>query len=133
MAKHYLAKTEPSTYSIDDFCVDQETLWDGVHNYEAINVIKLMNIGDLVYIYHSVKDKKIVGVAEIIGKPFKNESDQRYSWAVRMKFVKKVNGPTLSEIKNAPNMNSFKLVTHSRLSVMPVPEHVVKWIESQLT
>ena len=130
---YFLAKTEPSTYSIDDLQRDGTTIWDGVHNYEAINVIKSMQPGDKVYIYHSLTDKKIVGIAEVCGEPFENTKDPRFSWAVEFKFVKKAVGPTLSDVKNEPDLKNFKLVTHSRLSVMPVPPNAVAWIEEKLT
>jgi predicted RNA-binding protein with PUA-like domain len=51
--KYFLAKTEPATFSIADFEAEGETLWDGVHSYEAMNNIKLMTSGDKVFIYHS--------------------------------------------------------------------------------
>jgi len=40
MSNIFLAKTEPNTFSIDDFEKEKITLWDGVHNYQAIKVIK---------------------------------------------------------------------------------------------
>jgi predicted RNA-binding protein with PUA-like domain len=132
MRKYFLAKTEPSTYSIDDLEKEIETVWDGVHNYEAINYIKLMSEGDFVYIYHSMKDKKIVGLAEVAGKPFENKDDPRHSWAVRMRFVSKLDGPTLAEFKADKTLPTFKLVTHSRLSVMEVPDQVVSWISARV-
>jgi predicted RNA-binding protein with PUA-like domain len=127
---YYLAKTEPSTYSISDFEKEKTTIWDGVHNYEAINVIKTMNPGDRVYIYHSMTDKKIVGLAEVIEPPFENTDDPRFSWAVKLKFIKRLNGPSLADIKQDPGLSSFKLVSHSRLSVMPVPTIAVDMIEA---
>lgn len=129
--KNYLVKTEPSTYSIDDFMRDETTVWDGVHNYEAINNIKLMQIGDRIYVYHSMKDKKIVGLAEVVSLPYENKADDRFSWAVKLKFLQKINGPSLSEVKQIEKFAKFKLVTHTRLSVMSVPNDVVNWINSR--
>lgn len=127
---YFLAKTEPSTYSIDDFEKEKLTLWDGVHNYEAINYIKTMKAGDLVYIYHSIKDKKIVGLAQVDDEPFENKADARFSWAVTLKFVKKFDGPTLAEFKQNPDFAKFKLVTHSRLSLMSMPAEIATWVDS---
>lgn len=127
---YYLAKTEPGTYSIDDLETDGTTLWDGVHNHQAIAYIKQMQPGDHVFIYHSVKEKKVVGEAEVMGKPFENKNDPRFSWAVELKFIKKFNGPTLSDCKANPVCNGFKLVTHSRLSTMSVPDDVASWISA---
>ena len=50
---YFLAKTEPSTYSIDDLKRDKKTEWDGVRNPAAVNAIKSMKPGDKVIIYHS--------------------------------------------------------------------------------
>lgn len=125
---YFLAKTEPSTYSIDDLVREGETLWDGVHNFQAINVIKDMRIGDRVFIYHSMTGKKIVGEAEVSSEPFENTADSRKSWAIRLKFLRKFDGPTLADFKAEPACKDFKLVTHSRLSVMPVPTSALKMI-----
>ncbi len=125
---YFLAKTEPSTFSIDDFEAENETLWDGVHNFQAINVIKDMRVGDRVFIYHSITGKQIVGDAEVTSEPFENTADPRKSWAVKMKFIRKFNGPSLADFKAEPSCKDFKLVTHSRLSVMPVPESAMKLI-----
>ena len=127
---YFLAKTEPSTYSIDNLEKEKLTLWDGVHNYEAINYIKTMKPGDMVYIYHSMKDKKIVGLACVDGEPFENKADKRFSWAVTLRFISKFDGPTLSQFKQNPDFAKFKLVTHSRLSVMSMPAEVATWVES---
>lgn len=125
---YFLAKTEPSTYSIDDFEKEGTTLWDGVHNHQAITVIKTMHIGDRVFIYHSMSDKKIVGEAEVIGEPFLNSSDERFSWAVEMRFLRRINGPSLQDFKAEPMFANFQLVRQSRLSTMVVPQEVAEWI-----
>lgn len=130
--KYFLAKTDPDTYSIDTFEKEVETVWDGVHNHQAINVIKTMRPGDIVYIYHSMEGKSIVGLAEVTGEPFENTSDPRFSWAVRMKFVKRTNLVTLKEIKSEPSLADFLLVRHSRLSTMPVPNDVAAWLNERI-
>jgi predicted RNA-binding protein with PUA-like domain len=130
--KYFLAKTDPDTYSIEDFEKEAETIWDGVHNHQAINVIKTMSPGDIVYIYHSMQDKSIVGLAEVAGEPFENTSDPRFSWAVRMKFIKRTNPVTLKEIKAEPLLGEFLLVRHSRLSTMPVPNDVANWLNDRI-
>lgn len=126
--QYYLAKTDPETYSIDDFEKEETTLWDGVHNYQAINVIKTMQVGDRVFIYHSMSDKAILGIAEVVDPPFHNTSDPRFSWAVRLKFLKRTHPVSLAEIKNEPAMKDFKLVTHSRLSTMHIDEKHLNWL-----
>jgi predicted RNA-binding protein with PUA-like domain len=52
--KHWLMKSEPETYSIDDLKRDKKTLWEGVRNYQARNfMMKDMQVGDEVLFYHS--------------------------------------------------------------------------------
>ena len=45
---HFLAKTDPETYSIDDLKKDGTTEWDGVRNASAVGFIKTMRPGDTV-------------------------------------------------------------------------------------
>ena len=130
---HFLVKADPEDYSIQDLQREGETLWDGVHNYQAINVIKTMRPGDHVYIYHSMSQKAVVGEAEVVGKPFQNTADPRFSWAVTLKFKRIFDNPiSLADIKGAPELREFILVRHSRLSVMPVPEDVHEWLASRV-
>ena len=49
---HWLVKTEPNVYSIDDLARDRSTDWSGVRNYQARNFLKAMAVGDQVLIYH---------------------------------------------------------------------------------
>jgi predicted RNA-binding protein with PUA-like domain len=132
---YFLGKTEPAEdYSIDDLARDGETLWDQVHNYQAIGFIKSMQVGDKMFIYHSGKDKAIVGLAEVCSEPFENKDDPRFSWAVRVKFIQKYNKTiTLKEIKAEPLMADFLLVRNPRLSVMPVSVQQAKWLRERLT
>ena len=97
---YFLAKTDPDTYSIDDFVHEGQTLWDGVHNNAAILFIRQMKPGDKVYIYESMSTKAIVGLAEVTNEPYENIADPRRSWAVKMKLLKKYNNPvTLKQVK----------------------------------
>jgi predicted RNA-binding protein with PUA-like domain len=126
--KYYLAKTDPDTYSVDQFQKDSKTIWDGVHNYQAINAIKRMLPGDMVFIYHSMSDKAILALAKVIGEPFENKNDPRFSWAVEIEFMRKTQPITLSEMKSADELKNFLLIKNPRLSTMEVPEEVANWI-----
>ena len=132
---YWLVKADPeSDYSLDDLQKDGSTLWDGVHNFQAINFIKTWVPGDKIYIYHSQKEKAIVGLAEVASLPSENKADTRTSWAAWIKFVKKFDTPvTLSQIKSEPGNKDFLLVRNPRLSVMPVPESVNVFLESKLS
>jgi predicted RNA-binding protein with PUA-like domain len=128
----FLVKTDPETYSIEDFEKDGETEWDGVHNYQAINNIKMMQPGDKVYVYLSMSSKSIVALAKVVSEPYENKTDPRFSWAVSLKFIRRTKPVTLSEIKAEPKLKNFLLVRHSRLSVMPVDETADAWLKEQI-
>lgn len=50
---YWLMKSEPAVYGIADLARDKETIWDGVRNYQARNLLREMQPGDLVFFYHS--------------------------------------------------------------------------------
>jgi predicted RNA-binding protein with PUA-like domain len=64
---HWLLKSEPSSFSIDDLATQpkQITAWDGVRNYQARNMLRdSMKKGDLAFFYHSSCD--VPGIAGIV-------------------------------------------------------------------
>ncbi|MCC6643569.1 EVE domain-containing protein [Candidatus Peregrinibacteria bacterium] len=130
--KYFLAKTEPSTYSIDDLEKEGVTMWNGVKNPQAIIFIKQMKVGDRLFIYHSGGETAVVGLAEVIGAA---EADPKIpkSWMMKIKYLKTFSRPvTLKEIKESGEFDDFRLVYQGRLSTMDVPEKFVKWIEKKL-
>lgn len=133
--KYFLAKSEPSTYSIDDLKREGVTPWDGVHNYQAINVIKSWRPGDAVFIYHSMGEARIVGLAKVISEPRPDENDERgISWLADLEFVREYpedQKVTLKEVKATKMFQDFALVRQSRLSVMECPEDFVKWLADE--
>ena len=70
---YFLAKTEPSTYSLEDLERDRRTVWDGVTNAQAVRAIREMRPGDRVFIYHSGGVSAVVGIALVLsaGRPEK--------------------------------------------------------------
>jgi predicted RNA-binding protein with PUA-like domain len=64
---YWLMKSEPDVYGITDLQRDQTTLWDGIRNYQARNFMRMMQVGDLAFFYHSnAKPPGIVGLMEVI-------------------------------------------------------------------
>lgn len=117
---HWLMKTEPSTYSWEDLMRDKKTGWDGVRNYQARNNLKAMKKGDLVFIYHSMDDKAIVGIAKITKENYPDPKDNEWV-AVEIAPIKKLKKPvTLAQIKADKRFTNMALVKSSRLSVQPV-------------
>lgn len=121
---YWLLKTEPENYSYSDLERDRSTVWDGVNNTLALKHMRTMLIGDLALIYHSGKERQVVGVAEVVSQPY---SDPKLNDAKRvvvdMRAVRKVPQPiTLEQIKQDGNFENFDLLRLSRLSVVPVSE-----------
>ena len=127
----WLFKSEPSTWSWQDQldAGDAGTGWDGVRNYQASNNMKAMALGDLGFFYHSVNEKRIVGIVEVIAlyHPDHTDASGRFGM-VDVKAVKSVVRPvSLAEIKANPALADLALIRQSRLSVVPVsPPH---WAE----
>ena len=123
---YWLLKSEPGTWSWEDQIKkgDEGEGWDGVRNYQASNNMKKMEIGDLAFFYHSVSEKSIVGIVEIIEKyqPDPTDLSGRFGMVV-VKALKSFNCPvSLSEIKSTQDLQDISLVKQSRLSVMPIIE-----------
>ena len=123
---YWLFKSEPNTWSWDDQVKvgDAGETWDGVRNYQAANNMKAMKIGDRGFFYHSVNEKQIVGIVEVIEEyhPDPTDKSERFGM-VTVKAVTPVAKPvTLADIKGEPSLEDFALVRQSRLSVVPVTD-----------
>jgi predicted RNA-binding protein with PUA-like domain len=123
---YWLVKTEPGTYSWDDFVKLGRDHWDGVRNYQARNNLKLMKNGDEVLFYHSVNAKEIVGIAKVVTEFYQDPTTNDDRWVVvDLEPVRKLAKPVnLAQIKADEKLADLALVKHTRLSVMPVePTH----------
>jgi len=125
---YWLFKSEPSSWSWDDQMAAGAagTGWDGGRNYQAANNMKAMALGDLGFFYHSVDEKRIVGIVQVsaLYHPDPTDATGRFGM-VDVKAVQPVTTPvTLAEIKANPALEGFALIRQSRLSVVPVqPDH----------
>jgi predicted RNA-binding protein with PUA-like domain len=128
---YYLAKTEPSVYSIDDLKRDKKTLWDGVVNPQAVRAIKDMQPGDRVFIYHSGGVSAIVGLAQVLS-PGRPDPKNPKSAVVDLEFLLQLDSPvTLAEVKQSKIFDDWALVRQGRLSTMLVPDKFVDWIREK--
>ncbi|MFB6225145.1 MAG: EVE domain-containing protein [Candidatus Paceibacteria bacterium] len=130
---YYLIKSEPNEYSINDLQSDGTTEWDGVRNYQAVSYIKEWTPGDRLYIYHSGKERTIVGLAHVESESYPDPNDDR-SWIAKITFDAILNADTqisLKTIKAQDNLQDFALVRQPRLSVMPCPDTFVTWMQEQ--
>ncbi len=121
---YWLVKSEPATWSWDDQVRDGTAEWDGVRNYQAANNLKAMKIGDRAFFYHSVNEKQIVGIVEVVKEYYPDPSDESGRFGmVDFKAVKPVAKPvSLAQIKAEPRLEGIALVRQSRLSVMPISD-----------
>ena len=124
----FLAKTDPETYSVEDFARDKRTTWDGVTNPLAARHISTMKKGDVVFLYHSMGESAVVGLAKVDSAARLDPKNPK-SWVVDMKFVSRLDPPTsLRTIKDCGLFAEFDLVRNSRLSTTPCPVDFVEWL-----
>ena len=121
---YWLMKSEPGAYSWDDLVRDGKTYWNGVRNYQASNNMKAMKRGDRAFFYHSVNEKQIVGIAEVVKEYYPDHTDKTGRFGmVDVKPVTPMTQPvTLAQIKAEPKLADLALIRQSRLSVMPIGE-----------
>lgn len=128
---YFLAKTDPETYSIDDLERDKTTAWDGVRNPQALRAIRAMRPGDRVYIYHSMADARIAGMAEVVSDPRPDPKDARLAVA-EFKYLGRIDPPvTLRAIKDSKLFDDWALVRQSRLSTMSAPAAFAEWMRKK--
>ena len=149
--KYWLFKTEPTTYSIDDFKKDKKTLWDGIRNYQARNfMMREMSLNDEILIYHSsTKIPGVVGTASVsklavpdpeqfnINSPYFDikSSKKKPIWhCVEISFKKKLSRLiSLEEIKKNYTLTDILLVQRgTRLSIQPLLQKDYKEILNML-
>jgi predicted RNA-binding protein with PUA-like domain len=121
---YWLFKSEPNTWSWEDQVKKGKKgeEWDGVRNYQARNFMRAMKKGDLGFFYHSVNEKQVVGIVEVIAEAHPDSTDGSGTWeCVDIAAVEPVPNPvTLDDIKAEPKLSDMVLVHNSRLSVQPV-------------
>lgn len=121
---YWLLKSEPNTWSWENQKAkgDEGEEWDGVRNYQARNNMIAMKKGDLCFFYHSVKEKRVVGIVEVLNEAHPDSTTDDPRWqCVDVKAVMDMPTPVgLDEIKAEAKLEEMVLVNNSRLSVQPV-------------
>jgi predicted RNA-binding protein with PUA-like domain len=119
---YWLVKSEPEKYSWDKFNQDGLAVWDGVRNYAARNNLKAMEVGDLVFFYHSNEGKEIVGIAKVIKEFYQDPTTEDTNWVVvEIVPVEPLKKPvTLAQIKADDRLKEVQLVKLGRLSVASI-------------
>ena len=119
---YWLVKSEPSTYSWDNFVKEKQTCWSGVRNYAARLHLRNMKNGDDVFFYHSNEGTDIVGTAKVVKEFYQDPTTTEDRWvAIDLKANKKLKNPvTLAQVKTDKRLANMALVKLGRLSVQPV-------------
>lgn len=137
--KHWLMKSEPDCFSIDDLAKVGVEPWTGVRNYQARNFMRQMHVGDQVFFYHSsTAVPGIAGLARVASEPYPDPTQFRRKshyfdpkstleqprWSlVDVQFERKFDEVlSLQELKaNADFLEGLAVLQRgSRLSVSPV-------------
>jgi predicted RNA-binding protein with PUA-like domain len=141
--KHWLLKSEPDSFSIDDLAArpKQTTAWDGVRNYQARNLLRdSMKKGDDAFFYHSSCEVPgIAGIVRVVKEGYPDKTafdpkDDHYDaqsdpseprwFVVDVKLVRKLKRViTLEELRGhaRDELSEMRLLQRgNRLSVTPV-------------
>ena len=121
---YWLVKSEPNAWSWDDHVKAGVAEWDGVRNHQANNNMKEMTTGDKAFFYHSIDEKRIVGVLEVVKEHYPDHTDVTGKFGmVDFRALFPVKKPvSLANIKADKRLSDFLLVRQSRLSVLPVKD-----------
>jgi predicted RNA-binding protein with PUA-like domain len=115
--QHWLLKTEPSTFGIDDLqaAPRKSTSWDGVRNYQARNFIRdQISKGDEAFLYHSSCEVPgIVAIVQVV----------RAAYPDPTAFDRRDPHYDASSSKQAPRWFAFEIRLKRRLKrVITLPE-----------
>jgi predicted RNA-binding protein with PUA-like domain len=153
MRRHWLMKSEPDEFSIDDLVAapNKATPWFGVRNYQARNFMRDdMQVGDLAFFYHSsCAEPGIAGIVEVSKAAYPDETQfdpksEYYDakstrdaprWLhVDVRLVRKTKLVTLPVLRETPGLeNMVTLRRGNRLSITPVTPGEWKIIEKLAT
>jgi predicted RNA-binding protein with PUA-like domain len=147
---YWLMKSEPTVYGITQLQQDQETIWDGVRNYQARNFLRQMQSGDRAFFYHSnVTPPGISGLMQIskTGLPDPSQFDPQSQYYDAKSTIAEPRWQTvivtfeqafahlipLDLLKQTFTAEELWVVRQgNRLSVMPISEPVAEKILSMV-
>ncbi len=137
--RHWLIKSEPDVFGIDDLAKVKREPWSGVRNYQARNFMwKEMKPGDVALFYHSnAKPPGITGIARVVGQPYpdptqfdkkseyhdpKSSRENPRWWLTDFEFVGKFDEMLTLEALKADSLLAEMMVCQrgTRLSITPV-------------
>ena len=120
----WLFKSEPDVWSFEmqkkKGVAGEE--WTGIRNYQARNNMRLMQLGERGFFYHSNEGKAVVGIVEVCKTIHKDSTAKEDAWeCVDIRALADVpRAVTLDAIRLDARLGEMVLVKNSRLSVQPV-------------
>jgi len=129
----WLLKTEPNEYSFQNLLDDKKTAWDGVKAPGALKNMRAMKKGDQALIYHTGKEKAVIGTARVTSGPYPDpEQENERLLVIDIEAGVPLEIPvTLADIKQSGLFPDWELVKQPRLSIMPVSEKqweiIINW------
>ena len=138
--RHWLMKSEPDEFSIDDLAAakGRTTPWFGVRNYQARNFMRdQMRVRDRAFFYHSsCPEPGIAGVAEVTAQAYPDATqfdkkspyfdpkamrDAPRWFNVDVTFVEKLRLVSLAELRSHPELERMRILQRgNRLSITPI-------------
>jgi len=120
--RHWLIKSEPTSYPWSQLVADGTTAWTGIRNPTARLNLLAMQLGDLCLYYHSNAGKDVVGIAEVVGLARHDPTAEEERWVcVDVRALRPLaRGVDLATFKADPLLSKSELVRQSRLSVAPI-------------
>jgi predicted RNA-binding protein with PUA-like domain len=124
MPHRWIVKTEPTSYAFSDLVREKRTRWEGVSNALARIHLRAMQPGDPVLVYHTGKEKAVVGLARVVRGAY---ADPTQKDATRVVVDLEPVGPLatpvpIATVRADPACRDLALVRIPRLSVMPVDD-----------
>ncbi len=129
--RRWLVKTDPGEYGYGDLEREGRVAWDGVKNALALIHMRAMHEGDPVLVYHSGREKAVVGLARVARDPYPDptppvtpggEADPARRVAVDFAPVARAaTRVPIAAIRAEPACADLALVRVPRLFVMPIP------------
>lgn len=140
--QHWLMKSEPACYSIDDLeAKGGPDVWEGCRNYTVRNFLRdKMQDGDLAFFHNSnCPEPGIAGIMRIVGGPYPDPTQfdpaSRYfdpkspketpRWTARdVELVRKFQRVVgMAELRATPGLEGMEVLRRGqRLSVLPVTD-----------
>lgn len=124
---YWLLKSEPETWSWDQQLARGAAgePWTGVRNHSAkLNLMRMAH-GDQAFFYHSVSERRILGIVKVARTAYPDPTAEPGAPWVCVDVVAEgalARPVSLDEIKTDPALAGMALVKLSRLSVQPVTD-----------